>query len=84
MLSADQAFTKFMTWLKRGVPFTFVRFNDGEMGVVTGKGRVIARGDQRIDEELRRELTSSLSFRKDKVYWIGGPCPKCYPGDRIL
>jgi len=79
MVPVNKTYPRFMEWLKKGRPFTLARFNDGEMGVVAGIGKAIARGDQKITTDLKRCLSKALSYRDKGNYWIGGPCRVCYP-----
>jgi len=64
--------------LKNDTPFCYVRFNDGEMMGIDKIGSVVARGDQVVDEKLHNKLIEAISYKADN-YYIGIPCPKCYP-----
>ena len=79
MVKTEVAYEKFMRWLAKGRPFTFVRFNDGEMSAIARKAKVIARKDQEVTESLVDALVHALGYRMAGRYWIGGPCPKCFP-----
>jgi hypothetical protein len=59
-------------------PFAFSRFNDGEIGGILLTNFIASRGAQRITTELRLKLIEAIKFKK-KQYWIGIPCPICYP-----
>lgn len=68
----------FFDRLKAGIPFAFGRFNDGEMGGIMNEGFVAARGDQRVGSDLREALKSAL-LHKQENYFVGIPCPLCFP-----
>ena len=68
----------FFDRLKSGIPFAFGRFNDGEMGGIMNEGFVAARGDQRVGSDLREALKSAL-LHKQENYFVGIPCPLCFP-----
>jgi len=68
----------FFNHLKNKEPFAFSRFNDGEMGGIMYKNFTAARGDQFVTEELANALKSSL-IHKQKNYYVGIPCSKCFP-----
>ena len=42
----------FFDHLENGVPFSFARFNDGEMIAINRVGSTVARGDQAVSSEL--------------------------------
>lgn len=68
--------------LKDGVPWALARFNDGEHRCIfSEKGGKVSRGKQEIIEDLKVELMQALAHRQ-KNYWIGLPCGKCFPGYR--
>lgn len=60
-----------------GTTFSLARFNDGEMMGVERPGSVVARGDQKVNEELSLKLKRGLQHRQEN-YWIGVPCPVCW------
>jgi len=64
--------------LKSKTPFAYGRFNDGEMMGIIQQGSVVARGDQIIDQSLHLALRDAITH-KQKNYYIGIPCEKCYP-----
>ena len=68
----------FLENLKNKEPFCYVRFNDGEMMGISMKNAVVARGDQIVNEELKSKLKKAISH-KQKNYYVGIPCSKCYP-----
>ncbi len=70
-----------MDKLKNEEPFALARFNDGEMTGIEQVGSVVARGDQRVNEELHNKLKEALSHRQED-YWIGKPCSLCFPTNR--
>jgi hypothetical protein len=65
------------------VPFSFARFNDGEMMGIEQAGVTVARGDQFIDNDLHEKLKKSLMHQEEN-YWIGMPCKVCFPQYDIL
>jgi len=64
--------------LKNGTPFSYARFNDGEMMGIDRVGSVVARGDQVVDESLHKALTESIKHKQEN-YYVGIPCSKCFP-----
>jgi len=66
-----------MNLLKAKEPFSFARFNDGEMKGAMRVGAKVARGDQIVSEELNRKLNEAL-VHEQKNYWKGKPCRRCF------
>ena len=64
--------------LKNDIPFGFARFNDGEMMGIKATGAIVARGDQVVNESLNLALIDAIKH-KQKNYYVGIPCSKCYP-----
>lgn len=64
--------------LKNNIPFSFIRFNDGEMMGIKKVGAVVARGDQKVNESLRNKLIDAIQHRQEN-YYIGRPCSTCFP-----
>jgi hypothetical protein len=58
-------------------PFAFARFNDGEMGAITGRMKIVSRGTQDVTPKLRDKLYDAISYEADD-YIKGHPCPECY------
>lgn len=73
-----QKYKEIMKLFEEQEPFSFVRFNEGEMEGVQGVGKVVARGDQKVDNTLHQALIDALEYREDN-YWIGGVCSVCFP-----
>lgn len=71
-------FDVFLEKMKKGETFCLVRFNDGEMMGVARVGAMIARKCQAVDQALSTALIEGLHY-KAKDYWIGVPCPVCWP-----
>jgi hypothetical protein len=69
--------------IKNDIPFSFVRFNDGEMMAIDKVGVSVARGDQKVNESLHLSLKEAILFRYEN-YWIGKPCGTCFPKHRKL
>jgi hypothetical protein len=65
-------------YLTNNIPFSFSRFNDGEVGGIVQSNFIASRGDQLVNSRLQSKLKSSIQHRQ-KNYWVGIPCPKCYP-----
>ena len=68
----------FFDHLENDVPFSFARFNDGEMIAINRVGSTVARGDQTVSSELSESLKEALGHKQDR-YYIGVPCSICYP-----
>lgn len=68
----------FLNNLENNIPFAFSRFNDGEMGGLMYDNFIASRGAQKVSPELRSKLKNSITFKKDN-YWVGIPCPECFP-----
>lgn len=64
--------------LEDGVPQALARFNDGEMRGIVRVGDTVARGCQKVNEHLSEKLKEAICH-KQKNYWIGLPCEKCFP-----
>jgi len=72
---------RLLEMLKTGENFALARFNDGEMKGVEHVGAKVARGDQTVNKELSEKLKQALRHKQHN-YWIGLPCPVCWPGHR--
>lgn len=59
-------------------PFSFSRFNDGEIGGIMYDNFIAARGDQLVNPELSSALKTSLTHQQ-KNYYVGIPCSTCFP-----
>lgn len=83
-------YLKVVTRIQSGGPFSFARFNDGEMTAIVLGRRVargempsshtfaVARGAQEITAALGQDLEAALaSYAPDLV--LGVCCPVCYP-----
>lgn len=68
----------FLENLKNNVQFGYARFNDGEMMGIADVGSVVARGDQYVDSSLSTALKEAIKHKQTN-YYIGIPCPLCYP-----
>ena len=69
----------FLNNLKEKTPFSFSRFNDGELGCIMENSNFIAsRGAQKNSTELSYKLKECLTHQQDN-YWVGIPCPNCFP-----
>ena len=58
---------------------SLARFNDGEVGAITGNLTKTSRGRQEVTPALVADLNKVLDYRNDGFY-IGIPCPICYDG----
>lgn len=67
-----------ITLIRGNVPFCFVKMNDGEISNIKDLDSVSSRGNQKSSLELSRELNYALRH-KQKNYFVGIPCYKCYP-----
>lgn len=74
----DKQYKFFIKNLKDGTPFSYARFNDGEMMGIDKVGSVVARGDQKVDESLQKALIESIKHKQEN-YYIGIPCSGCFP-----
>lgn len=63
--------------IKNNKPFSYARFNDGEMMGIEKIGAVAARGDQPVDESLHKALVEAIQYKQDN-YYVGIPCSKCF------
>lgn len=64
--------------ISRGERISLARFNDGEVGAIVGDLTTTSRGKQEVTDRLRSELSLALQYRSEG-YFIGIPCPECYP-----
>jgi hypothetical protein len=71
-------YDKLITLFKEKTPFSFARFNDGEMMGIEKVGAVVARSDQVVNESLHEKLIEAIKHRQEN-YWIGKPCGTCFP-----
>ncbi len=63
--------------ISNNIPFSFSRFNDGEIIGIKKPNSVVSRGSQKIHNDLHNSLIKSITHKQDN-YYIGVPCPKCY------
>jgi hypothetical protein len=64
--------------ISTGQRISLARFNDGEVGAMVGDFTVTSRGKQDVTDRLKMDLASALHY-KSEGYFIGIPCPECYP-----
>jgi len=64
--------------IEHNIPFAFSRFNDGEMLGIDKPDSVVSRGAQLVDSSLQNALKKSITHKQEN-YYIGIPCPNCYP-----
>lgn len=64
--------------LNNSTPFSFSRFNDGEIGGIVEAGFIASRGAQKVDQKLKGKLIEAITY-KQVNYWVGIPCSVCYP-----
>jgi len=64
--------------ISKGLHVSLSRFNDGECGALMSDLTVTSREKQLVTESLIEKLQFALSYRA-KGYYIGIPCPECYP-----
>ena len=64
--------------ISTGQRISLARFNDGEVGAMVGDFTRTSRGKQEVTARLRLELSLALQYRSEG-YFIGIPCPECYP-----
>lgn len=64
--------------LRNGVPQALGRFNDGEVRGIIKVGDTVARGCQKVNQELSEKLTEALRHEQEN-YWKGLPCEVCFP-----
>lgn len=74
----EMLISKIHNLLENNKPFAFARFNDGEIGGLLNKDFIASRGAQIISLNLKNKLLEALTF-KSYNYWVGIPCPVCYP-----
>lgn len=58
-------------------PFSFAKFNDGEMACIKDKDAVASRGYQNSSKDLSEKLLEALVHQQDN-YYVGIPCKNCY------
>ena len=68
----------FVDMLEQDIPFSFSRFNDGEMGAICKSMPMISRGAQVVTNELSDALSRAMEHEQLN-YWKGVPCFLCYP-----
>lgn len=73
----------FADLLRKNIPFSFSKFNDGEVGSILDPTMMASRGFQKSSVELSKKLYSALVHKQDK-YYVGLPCSKCYTKFRIF
>jgi hypothetical protein len=64
--------------LENSIPFSYARFNDGEMMGINKIGSVVARGDQMVDKSLHNALRTAIQHKQHN-YYVGIPCQTCFP-----
>ena len=64
--------------LDRGEQVSVARFNDGEVGALLGDLQTTSRGEQQVNNKLNEGLLKALMYESPS-YYIGFPCPECYP-----
>jgi hypothetical protein len=64
--------------ISKGQHVSLSRFNDGEVGALRGNLKETSRSHQKVTPELVERLKWALHYRKEG-YYIGIPCPICYP-----
>lgn len=62
--------------IRKGIPTALSRFNDGEIQGILQPGCTVARGDQKVSQELSDALREAISYQQEN-YWVGIPCDKC-------
>jgi hypothetical protein len=62
--------------LEKREPFSFAKFNDGEIEIIQDKNRLVSRGYQRGNQELSDKLKEALLHRQTN-YYPGIPCTHC-------
>lgn len=75
---ADSQVDLILQLFKTRIPFTYARFNDGEMMGIDKVGAVAARGDQPVNESLHKKLIEGIEHVQEN-YYVGLPCLECYP-----
>lgn len=64
--------------LRNGVPQALARFNDGEMRAIIRVGDKVARGCQKVTQDLQDKLKEAIRHEQEN-YWKGLPCEVCWP-----
>lgn len=64
--------------LYRNQQVSLSRMNDGEIGAVMGDLTKTSRGKQVVTPSLIQKINYAIDYR-DKNYFIGIPCPVCFP-----
>lgn len=65
--------------LRQDIPVSLARFNDGEAEAILSPGCTVARGDQKVPQELSDALREAIQYEQ-KNYYVGLPCPHCATG----
>jgi hypothetical protein len=68
----------FADLLKTNTPFSFSKFNDGEIACILDPDAVASRGFQKSCPLLGKKLYDALVHKQQK-YYVGLPCSRCYP-----
>ena len=71
-----EKFEKFKKMLDDNVPFSFAKFNDGEVGLMTNHKTIASRGYQCGGERIQ-ELCIQAAKHVQKNYYVGIPCASC-------
>lgn len=64
--------------IAKGEHISISRYNDGELGAILGHLTKTSRQQQPVTPDLVQKLNYGLDYRADG-YFIGIPCPACFP-----
>ena len=77
-MKEENTMSWFLDNLKSNTPFSFSRFNDGEMGCIMDYNFTSSRGKQKGSIELSNKLRECITHKQEN-YWVGIPCSNCFP-----
>jgi len=63
--------------LKGEKAFALTRFGDGELLGIRSAGLTVARGKQKVNQQLSNLLREAISHEQEN-YWVGIPCQTCW------
>lgn len=67
---------KILSNLREGIPQALSRYNDGEVQGIVQPGCTVARGDQKVSQDLSDALREAIQYQQEN-YWVGIPCDQC-------
>jgi len=87
----NQEIKYFIEKIRKNIPFSIVRYGDGEMMIIENKPIDLTKkfnGEHKFNpsnakyQKLRNEMTASIRY-SDESYFVGLPCPCCVPKENV-